>query len=130
MLKDIVYSVVRNKCAKCHQGDIFIYKNAYNLKKFDKMYESCSHCGTKYEKEPGFFYGAMYVSYALMSALFISSFVIDNLWIHSQTWQYMTFIVLAMILSVPLTYRLARLIWINFFTKFEQDSAVAQKTNN
>lgn len=130
MLKDIVYSVVRNKCAKCHQGDIFIYKNAYNLKKFDKMHESCSHCGMKYEKEPGFFYGAMYVSYALMSALFISSFVIDNLWIHSQTWQYMTFIVLAMILSVPLTYRLARLIWINFFTKFDQESAAVQKTKN
>lgn len=129
MIKDIVYSVVRNKCAKCHQGDVFIYKNPYNLKKFDKMHEHCSACDAKYEKEPGFFFGAMYVSYALMSALFISSFVIDNLWIHSETWQYMTFLVTAMIVSVPLTYRWSRLIWINFFTKFDKESPLKEAKN-
>ena len=122
MIKDIVYSVVRNKCAKCHQGDVFIYKNPYNLKKFDKMHEHCSVCDAKYEKEPGFFFGPMYVSYALMSALFISSFVIDNLWIHSETWQYMTFLITAMVLSIPVTYRWSRLIWINFFTKFDKEA--------
>lgn len=129
MIKDIVYSVVRNKCAKCHEGDVFIYKNPYNLKKFDKMHEHCSACDAKYEKEPGFFFGAMYVSYALMSALFISSFVIDNLWIHSETWQYMTFLVTAMILSVPLTYRWSRLIWINFFTKFDKEALLQEAKN-
>jgi uncharacterized protein (DUF983 family) len=129
MIKDIVYSVVRNKCAKCHQGDVFIYKNPYNLKKFDKMHEHCSACDAKYEKEPGFFFGAMYVSYALMSALFISSFVIDNLWIHSETWQYMTFLVTAMIVSVPLTYRWSRLIWINFFTKFDKEVLLQEAKN-
>jgi uncharacterized protein (DUF983 family) len=129
MIKDIVYSVVRNKCAKCHQGDVFIYKNPYNLKKFDKMHEHCSVCDAKYEKEPGFFFGARYVSYALMSALFISSFVIDNLWIHSETWQYMTFLVTAMIVSVPITYRWSRLIWINFFTKFDKEACLQGAKN-
>jgi uncharacterized protein (DUF983 family) len=93
------------------------------------MHEHCSVCDAKYEKEPGFFFGAMYVSYALMSALFISSFVIDNLWIHSETWQYMTFLVTAMIVSVPLTYRWSRLIWINFFTKFDKESLLQEAKN-
>lgn len=93
------------------------------------MHEHCSACDAKYEKEPGFFFGAMYVSYALMSALFISSFVIDNLWIHSETWQYMTFLVTAMIVSVPLTYRWSRLIWINFFTNFDKEARLLGAKN-
>lgn len=126
MLKDLVYSVVKNKCAQCHQGDFFIDQNPFHLKKFDKMHANCSYCNLKYEKEPGFFFGAMYVSYALMSALFISSFVIDNLWIHSETWQYMTFLITTMILLVPVTYRWSRLIWHNFFTKFNKEVSLTQ----
>ena len=32
-------------------------------------HKNCSHCNLKYEIEPGFFYGAMYVSYALAIGL-------------------------------------------------------------
>ena len=32
------------------------------------MHEDCPHCGHHFEKEPGFFLGAMYVSYALTIA--------------------------------------------------------------
>lgn len=59
MLKDSVYSVVGNKCPQCHQSDVFKSNAVFNLKTFDKMNESCSCCGMKYEKEPGYFYGAI-----------------------------------------------------------------------
>jgi len=29
------------------------------------MYEQCPHCGFKFEREPGYFLGALYISYAL-----------------------------------------------------------------
>ena len=32
---------------------------------FPKMHERCPTCGLKFEREPGYFLGAMYVSYGL-----------------------------------------------------------------
>lgn len=32
---------------------------------FPKMYERCSSCGLKFEREEGYFLGAMYISYGL-----------------------------------------------------------------
>ncbi|GAB3978960.1 hypothetical protein GCM10028806_43230 [Spirosoma terrae] len=40
------------------------------------MHENCPVCGLRYEAEPGFFTGAMYVSYALYVATIVSSFVL------------------------------------------------------
>lgn len=119
MLKDVLYSVVRNKCPQCHQTNVFETNNAFNLKRFDKMNESCSACGVKYEKEPGFFQGAMYVSYGLTAGWFMLTWAVDTFIIKSETWQYLTFFVISIILLMPLWFRISRLIWINMFTPFK-----------
>ena len=36
------------------------------------MLPGCSHCGLVYEKEPGYFYAAMYVGYAFIVAELVS----------------------------------------------------------
>jgi hypothetical protein len=41
------------------------------------MHDNCSHCGLKYQIEPSFFYGAMYVSYGLNVAVGIAAFIIS-----------------------------------------------------
>jgi hypothetical protein len=64
-----LYSILGNKCPRCHEGDFFMTKNPYNLKKFDKMHERCSVCSEKFDKEPRFFYVAMQVNYALTVAV-------------------------------------------------------------
>ncbi|MEM9340801.1 MAG: hypothetical protein AAGA66_18855 [Bacteroidota bacterium] len=35
------------------------------------MHTNCPTCGLRYEKEPGNFYGAMYVSYGFSTAIFL-----------------------------------------------------------
>jgi hypothetical protein len=84
------------------------------------MHEKCSHCELVYEKEVGFFYGAMYVSYGLTSGFFITSYVIDQLWVHSDVWSFILFILIVYIILFPFTYRQARLIWLNFFHKYDE----------
>lgn len=121
MLKDIIYSVVRNKCPQCHQTNVFETNNAFNLKRFDKMNESCSACGVKYEKEPGFFQGAMYVSYGLTAGWFMLTWAVDTFLIKSETWQYLTFFVISIIVLMPLWFRISRLIWINMFIPFNEN---------
>jgi uncharacterized protein (DUF983 family) len=110
-----------NKCPRCHQGDVFTEKNPYNLTKVFSMHETCGHCGLKYEKEPSFFYGAMYVSYALTSGWFTIWFLLYNYVIEIDTLTFAFAMVGSIILLSPLTIRWSRLIWMNFFFKFNKD---------
>jgi len=60
-----LFSIFFNKCPQCQEGRFFKYGVTLKLKNNLKVYENCESCGLKYMIEPSFFYGAMYVSYAL-----------------------------------------------------------------
>lgn len=65
-------SILTGKCPQCHKESMYQSKNLYNPAKIIKMNETCSHCGLKYEIEPSFFYGAMYVNYGVSVAFALS----------------------------------------------------------
>ena len=114
------YSIFKEKCPVCHVADVFESKQFYNLRKFDKMHERCSHCNHKFEIESGFWYGAMYVSYALTVAFSVASFVLTYLiYPAAGVWLYFGLIVFVVIAMVPVTYRLSRMIWMNMFSSFD-----------
>ena len=71
-----LYSIFNNKCPRCQEGNFFENNNPYNLKKVMKMNEHCPICDLKYQIEPSFFYGAMYVSYGLTVGISIITFLI------------------------------------------------------
>lgn len=87
------------------------------------MHERCSHCATKYKVEPSFFYGAMYVSYALGVALGVAVFLISYLVLGFGLLSTFIFITIAVIGLLPLEMRLSRNIWINFFLKYNKKKA-------
>lgn len=120
IVPEVMYSLFTNTCPRCHKGKVFESKNPYSYKKGLKMNESCSCCKLQYEREPGFFFGAMYVSYALTSGLFIVLFLADALWFHLETWVLLTLIISAIIVLFPVTFRWGRLIWMNFFTRYNR----------
>lgn len=110
------------KCPRCHEGDFFIDK-PYNLKKAGDIHEHCSNCGLKYSKEPGFYYGAMYVAYALAVALFVTLWVSMNLFFDNvSTGMQITIIIIASIGLTPYLYALSKIIWANFFIKYDKDA--------
>jgi uncharacterized protein (DUF983 family) len=115
-----IISMLFNKCPRCHHGDVFTEKNPYNLGKIFSLHETCSHCGLKYEKEPSFFYGAMYVSYALTSGWFTVWFLLYNYVLNVDTLNFALMMVGSIILLSPLTIRWSRLIWLNFFYKYSK----------
>ncbi|MCU0359220.1 MAG: DUF983 domain-containing protein [Bacteroidia bacterium] len=126
---NIFYSTFLNKCPRCHEGKVFEQNNPYRLSDMFKTNKTCSHCELKYEKEPNFFYGAMYVSYALTSGWFIVWFFIDLLYLHMETLNFALFITLSIIALSPLTIRLSRLMWLNFFNKFDKHYLKKEITN-
>jgi uncharacterized protein (DUF983 family) len=115
-----LYSILGNKCPRCHEGDFFITKNPYNLKKFDKMRERCSVCSEKFDKEPGFFYGAMYVNYALTVALGVGWFILIYLLYGFDPMIYVVSFSIVLIVTLPWMFRTGRLVWINFFVKYKK----------
>jgi uncharacterized protein (DUF983 family) len=124
-----IYSIFRNKCPKCHEGNFFNYSNPYNLGNFFKMDDKCNVCGEKFTREPGFFFGAMFVSYALNVIWFVSAWVATLVLLPADINLFLlaSIIVGFGLIMAPLTYRLSRLIWINFFISYEPFNADLKK---
>src|SRR6187431_447425 len=74
-----LYSILTGTCPKCMNESMYVDKNPLHLGSVLKMNENCSHCGLKYQIEPSFFYGAMYVSYGLNVGVAIGTFIISYL---------------------------------------------------
>ncbi|MHB8214641.1 MAG: DUF983 domain-containing protein [Candidatus Sulfotelmatobacter sp.] len=105
LLKDIL----RQRCPSCRMGNIFRYSV---FRGFPKMHERCPVCDLKFEREPGYFLGAMYVSYAL--GLVIIALIAALLWVVTRWWITKDTI-WAVVLFLPLAPTVtlfARVLWI------------------
>lgn len=118
-----LYSIFTGSCPKCHKECMYKASNPYRIGQIFEMYERCSHCGTKYKIEPSFFYGAMYVSYALGVAFAVAAFVVAFLVFGASLTHTFIAIVATLVVSMPLIIRLSRNIWINFFITYNPEAA-------
>lgn len=117
-----LYSIFGNKCPRCHEGEFFEKNNPYT-KNFDKMNHYCSSCGENFERETGFYYGAMYVSYAFTVALGVAWFLMLYVFFGFDAMSFLISYSVLLIVLLPWIFRTSRLIWINFFTKYNKDAA-------
>jgi hypothetical protein len=114
-----LYSIFNNKCPRCHEGDFFIDRNAYHLRHMAGMYKQCQKCGQPFELEPWFYYGAMYVSYAVSVFFSFSTAAIVFFIFKVGLWTGVTLSCGMPFLIYPLIFRWSRLIWINVFVKYD-----------
>ncbi|WP_224491573.1 DUF983 domain-containing protein [Robertkochia flava] len=117
-----LYSILTGTCPRCHEEIMYTYKNPYIPSQTLKMNENCSSCGLKYKMEPSFFYGAMYVSYAVGIAFAVAAFVISFLLLNSSLKTAFISIVGTLVVFMPVIMRLSRNIWINFFFKYDANA--------
>ncbi|HEX4888033.1 MAG TPA: DUF983 domain-containing protein [Luteibaculaceae bacterium] len=111
-------SIFLNRCPQCHRGRVFVFNNPFYFAGIFKMFTHCKSCQLQYEREPGYFTGAMYVAYALTSGWFIVWFLLQLLWLDWPTEYFTAFILTSLVLLAPLTFRWSRLLWLNLFTKY------------
>ena len=116
-----LYSILFNKCPRCHEGEFFKYKTSFNFNKITELHENCPHCKLKYMMEPSFFFGAMYVNYALAVALFVIVFIISKVLLGQAILTSFIAVVVVSFLLTPLTLRLSRIIWINIFVSYRKE---------
>jgi len=113
-------SILTGSCPRCQNESMYLDKNPLHFSKILKMHENCNHCGLKYQIEPSFFYGAMYVSYALNVALSVAVFVISFLFLSLSLKTTFISILVANIVLYPFVLRWSRNIYINFFVSFDE----------
>jgi len=120
-----LYSILHYKCPRCHTGDLFVQKG-WSYTRFSAMHDSCPCCKQAYEPEPGFYYGAMYVSYAITTAITISILAALYVLLDEITlaW-FLGALVGALLLFFPFIFRMSRAIWINFFISYDKDTDAA-----
>ena len=112
-------SILTGSCPKCQNESMYSDKNILNLSNILKMNEHCSHCGLKYQIEPSFFYGAMYVSYGLNVATGIAAFIVSYLIFNSSLKVAFISIIASLIILFPFVLRWSRNIYINMFVSYD-----------
>ena len=113
-------SILTGSCPRCQNESMYLDKNPLHFSKMLKMNEKCSHCGLKYQIEPSFFYGAMYVSYGLNVALGVAAFVISYLIFNSSIKTAFIAIIISNVILFPFVLRWSRNIYINMFVSFDK----------
>jgi len=114
-----VIDALNCKCPNCKEGKIF--KKGGNILLFNipKMYDRCPVCDYKFERETGFFFGAMFVSYALAAAEMITCLVVFWYLIDFSPLRVFSIIVVIAFLLSTINFKLSRSIWIYLFYKDE-----------
>lgn len=123
-----IVSIAKGKCPCCNKGDVFSGKHSFLPIRFPEMREKCEVCGFKYEKEPGFFYGSMYVSYGLGVGEGIAIFVIGQLFFaEAFDVRILYAIIASQLLLRVVNYRLSRLLWMYMFAPKEKCDTLQPK---
>ncbi len=113
-------SILTGSCPRCQKESMYVEQNLLHVHNCIKMHDHCSHCKLKYQIEPSFFYGAMYVGYGLNVAIGVGTFIISYMFFKSTIKTAFISIILAIIVLVPLVLRLSRTIYINMFVSYDK----------
>jgi uncharacterized protein (DUF983 family) len=112
------------RCPRCHEGKLFA-TSALSTR-FAEMPEHCPVCGLAYEPEPGFYWGAMFVSYGFSVASFFLGGLIAYYVFHDpSTWVYILLVTGIVLVTTPLVLRYSRAIMLYLFggVKYNPDAA-------
>ncbi|MDQ3289725.1 MAG: DUF983 domain-containing protein [Bacteroidota bacterium] len=116
-----IKAILQTKCPRCRKGNMFLYP-ALHIAKFDKMPKHCPVCQLHYEIEPGFYWGAMYISYGFsVGIVLIVGVLLYYLASDPPTWVYLTVVSVLIVVSTPILFRYARVIMLYLFGSVSYD---------
>ena len=105
-LRSRAIAIVRQRCPRCLEGRVFRGMLAMN--------DACPSCGLVFEREPGYFVGAMYVSYAMaIPAYLLAILFVRVLFLGLSDLAVLAAGVPVVCLGSPWLCRYSRLIWMH-----------------
>ena len=115
------YAILGMKCPRCHEGDLFLKKNPYDLKNMSKMHDRCPVCDQNYNPEPN-------LSYAYTVALFVAVYVISSVFLGFGTWTTVAILSILLVFLSPFLFRLSRSTYINMIIGYRPN--IKKNTKN
>jgi uncharacterized protein (DUF983 family) len=101
-IASIVMTSLRQRCPRCGEGKVY--------RGFVSMHPVCPACGLRFEREPGYFTGAMYASYALGIVLTLPVWI-PLLVTGAPVWLIAGATALELLVLLPLLFRYSRVLW-------------------
>jgi uncharacterized protein (DUF983 family) len=110
---NLLLNILREKCPSCGVGHVFEPGRPF---KMPVMKNACESCGYRFDREPGYFIGAMYISYGLAVAEALLTFLICYFFFPTlPTIWIPILIMLVIVLFSVKNFRLSRIIYIHIF---------------
>ena len=101
-------ALVAGKCPRCHHGAIFRPLLRAPL----SMNSSCTECGLVFEREAGYFLGAMYISYSIGVFLVVPVALVLAIVFHVGLIPVILIALVQTILTMVLSFRYSRVLWL------------------
>ena len=114
----LLQSILAMKCPRCRTGNLFTVPGSFQYRQLTVMPKACPSCGQNYLPEPGFYYGAMFISYIICGFWFLGfiavcMFVFD---LSVDTSFILLFVMIALLFGW--IFRISRSIWIHINVKY------------
>jgi len=115
--QSLLSSMMTQSCPACRKEKMF--KSPMYSLHFNEMHSHCPNCHQSFDPEPGFYTGAMYVSYGFQVAIMVTSFLMIQLFAPDAPIGLYLGVVIGTVLSLfPLIFRLSRSIWIHLMVNY------------
>ncbi len=117
--KSWLSSTFEMTCPACRKGRLF-ETGTFSFSKPFEMYDRCPNCNQNYSPEPGFYYGAMFISYVIWAFFSLGlclSLVFYFKWSVNSAFALLIFI--SMIAFVWL-FRFSRSLWAHAMIKYRK----------
>lgn len=106
---------LKGKCPRCRQGNMFTH-GTFVLSKIASIPKQCESCGLQFEVEPGFYFGAMFVSYGFSVGILLANMIVLYfLFSDPEIWIYLTSVTISSALLYPIVFRYSRIIFLHVF---------------
>ncbi len=97
-------ALAKQRCPRCLQGRVFAG--------LFRMHVQCPRCGLLFEREPGYFTGAMYISYGL-GVIVTAPVWLTMVWLGRSLGEVLLVIGPLLLAGAPWLFRYSRVLWLH-----------------
>ncbi len=106
--------ILKLKCPNCGKAKVF-HKTKFPFNT-PLMKDTCEACGYRFDREPGYYKGAVAFSYALALIEGLIAFFLARQLIYGISTSALVFVAIAAVFFCAMwNFKLARVIWLNLF---------------
>ena len=111
--RSLVWNILSEKCPHCGQDQAFEDRGIFRM---PVMKEQCGKCKYHFDREPGYFIGAMYISYAIAVLIGLVTFLFCHIiFPQMSTVGIFLAVIGSIFLIAKKNYKLSRIIYIHIF---------------